>query len=449
MAEQQVLVESTLKKARKSYSREEKLKVVRYYHENGKNLYQTCKRFSMNSKSVMRWVKDEEKIRGSSKGSKRVKFDRRAQYPGMEAKLYLEYKELRKKGLKVKGWWFRLRAKQILTELEPSTNFQFSNGWFLGFKKRHRISIRRATNTCQKEPEDKRSAVQYFHRNIRRKAAEGEQIGPLGQWTPRQVANMDQTPLPFSFCDGETYTDTGEQSVWVRGGGSGLDKRQCTVQLTLFADGEQRVKPLLIFRGKGKRISFAEQLKYDRRVVVRFQPNAWCDEDIMRFWIKNCWKPSCSGPMHLVLDLHRAQKTQEIQDVLEAECNTSITYVPGGCTSLVQPVDVSFNKPFKSAVERQATQHMQENLGSYVHGQINASARRVLFTKWVGQAWEEVSADKELIIRSFKKCGISAPIDGSEDDQIHIQGLEEYTVEEEDDDYTDGDPFSDIEEESD
>ena len=150
--------------------------------------------------------------------------------------------------------------------------------------------------------------------------------------------------------------------------------------------------------------------------------------------------------MHLVLDIHRAQKTQEIQDVLEAECNTSITYVPGGCTSLVQPVDVSFNKPFKSAVERQATQHMQENLDSYVHGQINASARRVLFTKWVGQAWEEVSADKELIVRSFKKCGISVPIDGSEDEQIHIQGLEEYAVEEEDDDYTDGDPFSDIEE---
>ena len=218
MAKQQVLVESTLKKARKSYSREEKLKVVKYYHENGKNLFQTCKRFSMNSKSVMRWVKDEEKIRGSSKGSKRVKFERRAQYPEMEAKLYSEYKELRRKGLKVKGWWFRLRAKQILTELEPSTNFQFSNGWFLGFKKRHRISMRRATNTCQKEPEDKHSAVQHFHRNIRRKAAEGEQIGPLGQWTPRQVANMDQTPLPFSFCDGKTYTDTGEQSVWVRGG---------------------------------------------------------------------------------------------------------------------------------------------------------------------------------------------------------------------------------------
>ena len=52
-AVQQVLVESTLKKARKSYSREEKLKVVKYYHDNGKNPYQICKRFSMNSKSVI------------------------------------------------------------------------------------------------------------------------------------------------------------------------------------------------------------------------------------------------------------------------------------------------------------------------------------------------------------------------------------------------------------
>ena len=92
---------------------------------------------------------------------------------------------------------------------------------------------------------------------------------------------------------------------------------------------------------------------------------------------------------------------------------------------------------------------MQENLDSYVHGNFNASAQRVLFTKWVGQAWEEVSADKELIVRSFKKRGISVLINGSEDNLIHIQGLEDYAVEEEDEDYTDGDTFFDTEEESD
>ena len=39
----------------------------------------------------------------------------------------------------------------------------------------------------------------------------------------------------------------------MHGGASCLEKRQCTVQFTIFADGETRVKPLVLFRGKGKR----------------------------------------------------------------------------------------------------------------------------------------------------------------------------------------------------
>ena len=38
------------------------------------------------------------------------------------------------------------------------------------------------------------------------------------------------------------------------------------------------------------------------------------------------------------------------------------------------------------------------------------------------------------------------PIDGSEDNGIHIQGLDDYAVEEDDMDYTDVDLFSDEEE---
>lgn len=35
------------------------------------------------------------------------------------------------------------------------------------------------------------------------------------------------------------------------------------VQLTLFADGVLRVKPLVIFRGTGKHVILKEKLKYD------------------------------------------------------------------------------------------------------------------------------------------------------------------------------------------
>ena len=186
------------------------------------------------------------------------------------------------------------------------------------------------------------------------------------------------------------------------------------------------MKLLLTFRWKGKRIALSELIRYDRRVVVKFQPNAWCDEDIMKSWVRQCWKPVCHGPMHLVHNVHRAETTEDIQSILETDCHTTYTYVPGGCTNLVQPVDVYFNKLFKSAVERLANRHMQENLDGYVIGDTNASARRILFTKWAGQAWEEVSADKEMIISSFKKCGIGLAIDGSEDEEINIQGIDGY-----------------------
>ena len=87
-------------------------------------------------------------------------------HPDMEETLYCEYREQRKKGLKVKGWWFRACVKEILAETQSGSSFSSSDGWFTRFKTRIRISKRRATNSCQKEPEDKRGALQQFHCSI-------------------------------------------------------------------------------------------------------------------------------------------------------------------------------------------------------------------------------------------------------------------------------------------
>ena len=212
----------------------------------------------------------------------------------------------------------------------------------------------------------------------------------------------------------------------------GLEKRQATAQITIFADGVPCIKPLIIFKGKGLRISPDEKKVWDSSVTVFFKKNAWCDEEVMIKWIKAEWNnfflnpltPGSDGKI-LVADIHRAQQTDDVKRLL-AWCKTNLVNVPGGCTSLVQPIDVSFNEPFKSYIRTMSEKHMDENLDSYTSGKITTSERRILMTKWVGEAWAKTNGD--MVRKSFKKCGLSLALDGSEKHLLNIEMLPDYTM---------------------
>ena len=118
-------------------------------------------------------------------------------------------------------------------------------------------------------------------------------------------------------------------------------------------------------------------------------------------------------------------------------------------THLVQPL-MSYSMHYSSKLWREKQlRHLHNNLDEYMRGTINASERCVLFTKWVGASWDEVSANVDMVICSFEKCGISVPIDGSEDNKINIANIDNYTEDSEDEEEVTGssdedeDPFSD------
>ena len=52
----------------------------------------------------------------------------------------------------------------------------------------------------------------------------------------------------------------------------------------------------------------------------------------------------------------------------------------------------------------------------------------MLTTKWVIEGWEKVSREKEIIKRSFVKCVISHNLDGTEDNDINIEGIPDYKL---------------------
>ena len=49
-------------------------------------------------------------------------------------------------------------------------------------------------------------------------------------------------------------------------------------------------------------------------------------------------------------------------------------------------------------------------------GKKRAPSKELLLL-WVNKAWQEIPA--ELVIRSFKSCGISNALDGTEDDAVY------------------------------
>ncbi|GES98726.1 pogo transposable element with KRAB domain isoform X2 [Rhizophagus clarus] len=96
--------------------------------------------------------------------------------------------------------------------------------------------------------------------------------------------------------------------------------------------------------------------------------------------------------------------------------NTNMAVIFGGCTSKLQPLDVVINKNFKSKVRDRYNNWMISNIHAFtLTGKIKRPSYSTV-TTWVKESWDEISED--LIQRSFKSCGISTNLDGSEDDCI-------------------------------
>ena len=119
-----------------------------------------------------------------------------------------------------------------------------------------------------------------------------------GTFSLVDVGNMDQTPLPFLMNDGKTYNQTESKEIWCASGSSGLEKQQCTVQLMIFADGVSRVRPLVIFRGKGLRIKAEEKRKWDKRGKVLFLSGKCFFQENVVFTLRHyCWKQKFYFPL--------------------------------------------------------------------------------------------------------------------------------------------------------
>ena len=109
--------ESVKSKRRKSYRRETKLNVIKWFYDNGCNVSLTSRTFNIDRKVIREWIKSEEKINNQKEFTRKEKSGRKASYPLMEGRLHQIFLEVRKDGKICKRWWFIAKAKQLMAEL--------------------------------------------------------------------------------------------------------------------------------------------------------------------------------------------------------------------------------------------------------------------------------------------------------------------------------------------
>jgi len=107
---------------------------------------------------------------------------------------------------------------------------------------------------------------------------------------------------------------------------------------------------MIIFRRKDERLG-REREHYHPGVSVEFNEKAYMNNQLFLRYIEEHLVPVLSGrPTLFALDLIGSHKTPAVLDKL---CRHNITpsLIPGSCTSLIQPLDISINKPFKEILQ--------------------------------------------------------------------------------------------------
>jgi hypothetical protein len=264
-------------------------------------------------------------------------------YPNLEDDLFTWVCEKRANGIAITRKLITRKAislsknREFLANNPGVAGFKFSSKWLDGFLGRYDLTERRKTTVAQHLPEDLIETQHAFLSYIMYMRIQHNY--PL-----KYIGNMDETLMWFDMPSNSTINQKGAKTVSIRM--TGYEQSSFTVILTCMADGT-KLPAVCIFK-----LQKIPKEKFPHGVHIRANKKGWVNEQEMLWWIETVWtsrNPFGNTRSLLVLDSFRGHTVDTVKNRL-VEKNTNIAIIPGGCTSKLQPLDVSVNKSFKSKV---------------------------------------------------------------------------------------------------
>jgi hypothetical protein len=354
----------------------------------------------------------------------------------------------KRQGKAVSARLMRSKAREfaIRTYGDEAAAFKASHGWFRRFMSRHNLVWRRRNDNAKASAEELAPAVAMFINRIRalRMSRPDDDDLRFGQFGPQRTYDVDQVPLPFASTNTRTLEYAGTKRVWIKGAGSGLEKRQCTLQLLIRAEGRQP-KPCLIFRGnpspKGHHLKLREEeaKHYDEDVRVMWQRKAWADTDTCVAWaetvLEECIEDDLEDKavnMLLFCDNLNGQVAEPFKNVFR-EWGATLQFGPKNATHMWQPVDHHVGARYKYLIAKAYDEFMLTEFDTFAGGKVPVRKRRQLLTEWCGAAYRQLEAERRrceeachldptsprsLFYRAFQRTGCLVTADGSGDADI-------------------------------
>ena len=357
----------------------------------------------------------------------------KGKYPLQEQKLYLKFL-YRRQALKLPASreWLCNQFMKILETDQPDGwgTFMRSEGWVSGFCKRFRICDRAMTNKKTSSVLERLPEIRKFHQYLiyflPRMSTNGSlQCAKYGRFAARNRYHMDQIPLPFVFSSKRTLHLKGSSEVPIRHPhGSGLEKRQCTLQLCIRAEGPQNIRPLIIFRGQGHvsadELAFYAGMTY---ITVLWQQKAWADRRVMMDWLGTFNEdiggdPATREEVMLGMDQHGSQMVDEFLEGMQ-ESNIYGVYTPVNCTDVAAPIDHHVGARMKQKMKHLYVRDFAADMDAWCFGLSNAE-RRMKIAKWVSEAWAGLKEDGDFFKSVFQSTGFCNAMDGSEDHLVKV-----------------------------
>ena len=248
---------------------------------------------------------------------------------------------------------------------------------------------------------------------------------------PELVLNWDQTGIKFVPCSSWTMERQGEKRVELVGIN---DKRQITAVFCGSLVGDF-LPVQLVYKGKTPRCH--PRFTFPSGWHITHSPNHWSTEATMLQYLEHIILPYVENVREtvgsdeaalVIIDNFKGQITSSVNMILEQN-NIHVCLLPPNTTDLLQPMDISVNKPAKEFLKRKFEQWYSDKVIDQLEGRdmddletselqpINLAmpVLKEVGAEWLVEMADYISDNPQFIVNGFVRSGIAGAADGEDD----------------------------------